>query len=230
MCKSNLIVALDYVDQASALRFVDTIEPEMCRLKIGKQLFVAAGPSLVELLIQRGFDVFLDLKFHDIPHTVAQAVKAAAALGVWMLTLHACGGERMLSAAYNALQHYRYRPRLIAVTVLTSMNPQDLQRLDWPSAAILAPRLAALAQHCACDGVVCSGQEAALIRGVCGSNFTLVVPGIRLDSIEKDDQTRVMTPQQALAAGADYLVIGRPITTNIEPKRCLQLLNTQLNS
>jgi orotidine-5'-phosphate decarboxylase len=222
MNPTKIIVALDFADAASALALVERLDPALCRLKVGKELFTAAGPEFVRALVARGYDVFLDLKFHDIPHTVAAACRAAVGLGVWMLNVHASGGSRMMTAAREALDNLS-GPLLIAVTVLTSMNAEDLSEVgvtDAPADQVL--RLARLAQECRLDGVVCSAQEASMLRADLGANFRLVTPGIRPAGIEAGDQRRVMTPVQALSAGATDLVIGRPITAAIDPLVALQ--------
>ena len=227
MRQTKIIVALDYADAVSALALEARLDPALCRLKVGKELFTAAGPELVRALVARGFDVFLDLKFHDIPNTVASACRAAAGLGVWMINVHASGGRRMMTAAQEALAELptrkqfggkSQRPLLIAVTVLTSMSAEDLSEVgvaDTPSAQVL--RLARLAQQCNLDGVVCSAQEASMLRAELGTDFRLVTPGIRPAGAELGDQRRVMTPAEALRAGATDLVIGRPITAAADP-------------
>lgn len=222
MNPTKIIVALDFADAASALVLVERLDPALCRLKVGKELFTAAGPEFVRTLVARGYDVFLDLKFHDIPHTVAAACRAAAGLGVWMLNVHAAGGRRMMTAAREALVDPS-GPLLIAVTVLTSMSAEDLSEVgvtDAPADQVL--RLAHLTQQCKLDGVVCSAQEASMLRTELGANFRLVTPGIRPAGAEVGDQRRVMTPVQALSAGATDLVIGRPITAAIDPLVALQ--------
>lgn len=224
----KIIVALDYPDAASALAFVSRISPELARVKVGKELFTAAGPALVEELVKRGYSVFLDLKFHDIPNTVAQAVKAAANLGVWMLNVHALGGRQMLLAARGALGNAVDRPRLIAVTLLTSLDSNDAADVGLPEPAILVPMLAGLANECGLDGVVCSAQEATTLKRLCGNAFLLVTPGIRPAGSVADDQRRIMTPKDAVAAGADYLVIGRPITGAADPIAVLQSISSEL--
>ncbi|HEX7971270.1 MAG TPA: orotidine-5'-phosphate decarboxylase, partial [Thiobacillus sp.] len=191
----KIIVALDYADAASALALVARLDPALCRLKVGKELFTAAGPDLVRALVARGFEVFLDLKFHDIPNTVAAACRAAAGLGVWMLNVHASGGRRMMTAAQEALADLPRRPLLVAVTVLTSMSAEDLGEVGIsvaPADQVL--RLARLAHACKLDGVVCSAQEAATLRTDLGANFRLVTPGIRPAGSDTGDQRRVMTP------------------------------------
>ncbi|MBI5329772.1 MAG: orotidine-5'-phosphate decarboxylase [Betaproteobacteria bacterium] len=225
---SRIVVALDYADAASARAFVARVRPELCRLKVGKELFVSAGPAFVEELAAQGYAVFLDLKFHDIPNTVAQACKAAARLGVWMMNVHASGGPRMLAAAREALEGVASRPRLIAVTVLTSMGAEELAAIGVaasPEAQV--QRLAALTQEAGLDGVVCSAREAPLLRQHAGPGFLLVTPGIRPAGADAGDQTRILTPAQALAAGADYLVIGRPITQAVDPILALQLISAE---
>ena len=219
----RIIVALDFADAASALSLARQLNPQLCRVKVGKELFTVAGPALVEQLQRMGFAVFLDLKFHDIPNTVAQACKAAAALGVWMLDVHALGGRAMMVAARAALDHATVRPRLIAVTVLTSMAASDLLEVGiTASPGEAALRLAKLAAECALDGVVCSAQEASALRVQCGAQFLLVTPGIRLEDSAADDQKRIATPAFALANGASYLVVGRPVTRAIDPAAVLR--------
>jgi len=219
----KIIVALDYPQAAPALELARRLQPALCRLKVGKELFTAAGPQLVEQLQRLGFEIFLDLKFHDIPNTTAQACKSAAALGVWMVNVHALGGRRMLEAARAALAHVERRPQLIAVTILTSLAQDDLHDIGIKSTpAQMVSRLARLTQACGLDGVVCSAQEAATLRSQCGADFRLVTPGIRPAQAVADDQARIMTPSAALAAGASYLVIGRPITQAPDPLQALR--------
>jgi orotidine-5'-phosphate decarboxylase len=219
----KIIVALDFPDAASALALVERLDPALCRLKVGKELFTVAGPELVRALAARGFEVFLDLKFHDIPNTVAAACRAAAGLGVWMLNVHASGGRRMMTAAQEALADLPQRPLLIAVTVLTSMSAEDLSEVGVAAApADQVLRLARLTQQCQLDGVVCSAQEAALLRADLGADFRLVTPGIRPVGSDAGDQRRVMTPAEALRAGASDLVIGRPITGAPDPLAALK--------
>lgn len=212
------------------MALAERLNPQQCRLKVGKELFTAAGPQLIERLQTLGFDVFLDLKFHDIPNTVAGACRAAQALGVWMVNVHASGGRRMLSAAREALEASTgSRPLLIAVTVLTSMEQSDLQEIGLdvtPQQQVL--RLAQLTRDCGLDGVVCSAQEASVLKQACGADFRLVTPGIRPTGAQADDQRRVLTPAQALAAGADYLVIGRPISAAADPAAALAALVTEI--
>ncbi len=225
----RVIVALDYPQAKPALDFAARVDPALCRLKVGKELFVAEGPRLVEQLVGRGFDVFLDLKFHDIPNTVAQACKSAAALGVWLINVHASGGLKMMRAAREALEGLAKRPKLIAVTVLTSMDADELRAigvLDAPQEQV--SRLARLAHAAGLDGVVCSAQEAARLRAELGQAFVLVTPGIRPAGAQQDDQSRIMTPARAIEAGADYLVVGRPITQAADPVAVLNTINTEI--
>lgn len=225
MTDPKIIVALDYPAAAPALELVARLEPALCRLKVGKELFTSAGPQLVETLQQRGFEVFLDLKFHDIPNTTAYACKAAASLGVWMVNVHALGGRRMMEAAREAVVQAARPPKLIAVTVLTSMGQDDLNGIGLTATpAEMVQRLAALAADSGLDGVVCSAQEAALLRSQRGNDFCLVTPGIRPADAAANDQTRIMTPRAALAAGSSYLVIGRPITQTADPLAALQAI------
>jgi len=226
---TKIIVALDFSDAASALALVDQLDPGLCRLKVGKELFTVAGPELVRTLVARGFEVFLDLKFHDIPNTVAAACRAAAGLGVWMMNVHASGGRRMMTAAQEALGALRHPPLLIAVTVLTSMDAEDLSEVgvvDAPIEQVL--RLARLSQQCKLDGVVCSAQEAAMLHAELGEDFRLVTPGIRPAGAEVGDQRRVMTPVEALKAGATDLVIGRPITGAADPLAALKQIQSDI--
>ena len=229
--KSRVIVALDYPDAQAALALVDRLEPGSCRLKVGKELFTRAGPALVEELRDKGFDIFLDLKYHDIPNTVASACHAAADLGVWMLNVHALGGARMLSAAREGISRAGHNSLLIAVTILTSMDEEDLAEIGLagtPEENVL--RLAALAAECGLDGVVCSSREAGLLREQHGTDFQLVTPGIRPTGSETGDQRRVMTPVEAIRNGSDYLVIGRPVTQADDLVSVLRTINSELSA
>lgn len=227
----RVIVALDFAAAEPALALAARLDAGQCKLKVGKELFVTAGPELVRRLVDMGFPVFLDLKFHDIPNTVAQACLAAARLGVWMVNVHASGGARMMAAAREALEGVARPPKLIAVTVLTSMGREDLTEvgLDLEPAEQVA-RLAALTRAAGLDGVVCSAREATMLRQHLGSDFLLVTPGIRPAGAEVGDQKRILTPSQALAAGADYLVVGRPITQADDPVAALQRINAEIAS
>ncbi|WP_064602855.1 orotidine-5'-phosphate decarboxylase [Photobacterium sp. J15] len=230
MLDPKVIVALDYPSQDEALAFVDRIEPGSCRLKVGKEMFTLYGPDFVRKLHDRGHSVFLDLKFHDIPNTCSRAVAAAAELGVWMVNVHASGGERMMAASREILEPYgRDRPLLIGVTVLTSMDESDLAGIGIqrePREHVLS--LATLAKNSGLDGVVCSAQEATMLKGNLGQEFKLVTPGIRPAGSAAGDQRRVMTPVEAVQAGSDYLVIGRPITQATDPAAVLAEINKSL--
>jgi orotidine-5'-phosphate decarboxylase len=227
----RIIVALDVPGAQEALALAARLPAARCRLKVGKELFVAAGPALVEQLVQGGHGVFLDLKFHDIPNTVAQACAAAARLGVWMINVHAAGGTRMMRAAREAIEAAPRRPKLVAVTVLTSLSAEDVAELGFGEApAALALRWATLARDSGLDGVVCSAQEAGALRGRFGPGFDLVTPGIRPPDAATADQSRVATPAAAVRAGATYLVIGRPITRAADPAQALAAIQAQLDS
>jgi orotidine-5'-phosphate decarboxylase len=225
----RIIVALDYASRAEALACARRLEPSLCRLKVGKELFTAAGPNLVEELVAAGFGVFLDLKFHDIPNTVAAACRAAADLGVWMINVHALGGRAMLEAARDALAALPNAPHLIAVTILTSMGARELAEVgiaDTPEGAV--QRLAALVHESGLNGVVCSAREAASLRRLYGEEFLLVTPGIRPAGSRAGDQVRIATPSEAVRAGASYLVIGRPITQAPDPRAALVQIQSEI--
>ena len=231
MTKSDpkIIVALDYPDAASALNLVNRLAPDLCRLKVGKELFTMAGPQLIETVQKKGFDVFLDLKFHDIPNTVAKACEAAAKLGVWMVNVHALGGRKMMQAAREALEKFEQRPRLIAVTILTSMDEQDISEVGLqgtPEQNVAS--LARLAKESGLDGIVCSPKEVTQLRQELSEDFLLVTPGVRPQGASQDDQKRTMTPKQALQSGASYLVIGRPITKAADPLEALKVICTEI--
>lgn len=227
----KVLVALDFADAQSALLFVEGLDSSYCRLKVGKELFAIAGPEFVKLLIDKGFDVFLDLKYHDIPNTVAKAVQAAARMGVWMVNVHALGGRKMMQAAQQAIAELDLpkKPLLIAVTILTSMEQEDLQEIGLsgtPGENVM--RLARLAQDSGLDGVVCSAQEAEELREALGETFCLVTPGIRPQGSEVNDQKRIMTPKNAVDAGSSYLVVGRPITQSANPLQVLKEINQSI--
>ena len=219
----NIIVAMDFESSETCLTFAERLNPSQCRLKVGKALFTATGPALIEKLMKQGFSVFLDLKYHDIPNTVANAVHMAAELGVWMVNVHASGGMRMLTAAREALdKHPNKVPLLIGVTVLTSMNWEDLQCVGierTPGEQVM--QLATLTRQAGLDGVVCSAIEAKALREQFGREFCLVTPGIRPAGSTADDQHRVASPGEAIKSGSDYLVIGRPITSAKQPEKML---------
>lgn len=227
----RVIVALDYPEAQPALELAARLDPAACRLKVGKELFTAAGPQLVRELVGKGFGVFLDLKFHDIPNTAAAACRAAAELGVWMVNVHASGGSKMMEAAREAVDKASHRPLLIGVTVLTSMDAAALREIGVdrsPREQVL--HLAGLARQSGLDGVVCSAQEAADLRARLGAGFALVTPGIRPAGADAGDQSRIMTPGMAIRAGADYLVIGRPITQAADPPAALRSIQAEINS
>lgn len=224
---SKIIVALDYANTKDALALVNQLNPALCKLKVGKELFTAAGPALVEALVAKEFKVFLDLKFHDIPNTVAKACEAASNLGVWMLNVHASGGNAMMQAALEGVNKSQYQPYLIAVTVLTSMSQTSLSEIGIEtSIENQVLRLAKLTQQAGLHGVVCSAMEATLLRKHLNNDFLLVTPGIRPalnpNPVNQDDQSRVVTPQDALNSGVNYLVIGRPITQAPNPLKALE--------
>jgi len=229
--KGPLIVALDFDTATEALDLVDLLDPDTCRVKVGKQLFTREGPAILKALGARGFDVFLDLKFHDIPNTVANACVAAAEQGAWMVNVHASGGSRMMVAARDALAKLSNPPKLIAVTVLTSMAPEDLFETGTPASPMeRVLLLAELAQQAGMDGVVCSAQEAQQLRARLGPDFNLVTPGIRLPEDNVGDQRRVLSPSDALAAGANYLVVGRPITAASDPAGALERIRSSIEA
>ena len=231
MSDNPVIVALDFPAAEPALALAGRLSPELCRLKVGKELFTRCGPGLVESLHGKGFDVFLDLKFHDIPNTVAGAIRAAAELGVWMVNVHAGGGRRMLEAARDALAPLDNKPLLIAVTVLTSMSDDDLAEMGYTeTAAQRVMRLAALTEDCGLDGVVCSAMEATQLRTARGDRFCLVTPGIRMAGDAAGDQRRVVTPVDAVKNGSDYLVIGRSVTAAADPLMALQRIQLELKA
>jgi orotidine-5'-phosphate decarboxylase len=226
---SQIIVALDFSDVESVRQLVDRLDPRRCRLKVGKELFTHAGPDVVRMLVDAGFDVFLDLKFHDIPNTVAKACRAAAELGVWMVNVHALGGTKMMQAARQAVDDFDTPPLLIGVTVLTSMNQDDIQEVGLSgSAEDNVLHLAGLVQHAGLDGVVCSPREVVPLRARCGKDFALVTPGIRPAGSAVGDQSRIMTPGEAIRAGASYLVIGRPVTQADDPLSVLLTIEQEI--
>ncbi len=226
----QVIVALDYPEPAAALALVDRLEPSLCRLKVGKEMFTRAGPDFVRRLSAAGFDVFLDLKFHDIPNTVARACEAAADLGVWMVNVHTLGGRNMMTAAAEALdKRAGVRPLLIGVTILTSSGAQDIAEVGLHGEpAENVSRLAALAKQSGIDGVVCSPLETHALRQAHGNDFVLVTPGIRPAGAAVGDQKRIATPVTAVQDGSDYLVIGRPVTQADDPVSVLLTINSEL--
>ena len=231
MVKKPIIVVLDFPDAKSAMALAARLDPAICRVKIGKELHTAAGPQVIDDLMRRGFEVFLDLKFHDIPNTVASACRVAASQGVWMMNVHASGGSRMMLAAREAVDFAQFKPLLIGVTVLTSLSDADMSEIGFSGMARdNVMRLATLTKTCGLDGVVCSAAEAAGLRAALGAEFQLVTPGIRLADDAKGDQQRVVSPTDAIKLGADYLVIGRSITHAKDPVATLDFIHQQLVS
>lgn len=230
MSDSKIIVALDYPFADAALALAKQLDPTRCKLKIGKELYTSAGPATVEILVEQGFDIFLDLKYHDIPNTVAKACSAAADLGVWMMNVHTLGGSAMMTAARQAIGNQADRPLLIGVTLLTSMDQTTFDEIGLQgSITDTVLRLAALADNSGLDGVVCSAQEATTLRSRHDKNFQLITPGIRPENSAQGDQHRTMTPAKAIAAGSNYLVIGRPITAAENPMAALAAIELSLN-
>jgi len=227
---SKLIIALDFPSAGQAFDFIKPLSPADCKLKVGFELFVAAGPDFVKRLVDQGFDVFLDLKFHDIPNTVASACKSAAALGVWMMNVHASGGDKMMHAAKQALLESNSTAKLIAVTVLTSMDQAQLNAINLAvSPQDQVKHLAKLTQQSTLDGIVCSAQEAGMLRKMMGDDFLLVTPGIRPMGADRGDQSRVMTPADANAAGVSYIVVGRPIIQSENPQAVIEQINLDMS-
>ncbi len=228
-CQSPIIVALDFPSRDAALKLADQLDPALCRVKVGKELFTRCGSGIVDTLHEKGFEVFLDLKFHDIPNTTAMAVKAAAEMGVWMVNVHCSGGRRMMAACRETLDRLNGpKPLLIGVTVLTSMERDDLAGIGLdvePQVQVL--RLAALAEKAGMDGLVCSAQEASALKAV-HPRLQLVTPGIRPAGSAQDDQRRILTPREALDAGSNYLVIGRPISQAADPAQALSAVVAEL--
>jgi orotidine-5'-phosphate decarboxylase len=228
---SPVIVALDFPTTDAALALVAQLDPSQCRLKVGKELFALGGPLLVQSLQKQGFEVFVDLKYHDIPTTVAKACRALSDMGVWMLNVHSLGGPKMIAAAREAIEQSGHSTLLIAVTILTSFDEQQLAAVGLQGTiASNVKRLAQLAQDAGAQGVVCSAHEAAMLRQSCDPDFCLVTPGIRLTNESSDDQHRIMTPEKAMIVGSDYLVIGRPITQAVDPLAVLDEINHRLSS
>lgn len=231
MSDSKIIIALDYPSSEEAIALANQLDPARCRLKIGKELFTRSGPIVVETLVKQGFDIFLDLKYHDIPNTVAKACAAATDLGVWMMNVHSLGGGAMMTAAREAIGNTSDRPLLIGVTLLTSMDQHTFNQIGLQgSITDTVLRLANLTKESGLDGVVCSAQEASKLRSQHGNEFQLITPGIRPSDSVQGDQHRTMTPAEALAAGSSYLVIGRPITAAIDPMAALNTIEKSLES
>ena len=226
---AKIIVALDNMNQEQAIALASSLDPALCHVKVGKELFTRSGPQVVENLVKLGFKVFLDLKFHDIPNTVANACKAAAELGVWMINVHASGGQKMMAAAREALNEFSNPPLLIAVTVLTNLSSEDLEAIGiHVSVEEQVKRLVLLAAKSGMDGVVCSPMETTMIKKLAIKDFILVTPGVRPLDSSMDDQTRTQTPAQAIKNGSDYLVIGRPITRSKEPLETIKSINSEI--
>jgi len=231
LSNSRIIVPLDFNTVEQALELVEKLQPDLCRLKVGKELFTITGPVLVEKLISKGFDIFLDLKFHDIPTTVARACAVAADSGVWMVNVHASGGSEMMSLAREEIDKKSHHPLLIGVTILTSMNQEVLTEIGIQcSVEEQVMRLAQLTFNAGLDGIVCSAHEVKMLRDNLGEKFKLITPGIRPSSSNNDDQKRVMTPGQAIKAGSDYLVIGRPITRAADPGQALKEISEEISA
>jgi len=226
--ENKIIIPLD-LDYKEALKLAKLLDPKICRMKIGNQLFTSSGPKVVKELHQLGFDVFLDLKFHDIPNTVHEAVKSAADLGVWMVNVHASGGKQMLEASKKALQQFSNPPLLIAVTVLTSLSQECLSEIGLDNLDDQVFRLTRMAKESGLDGVVCSASDAESVKKEFGEEFLTVTPGIRPSGSSLDDQSRVSTPSEAIASGSDYLVIGRPITGSEDPKKALEAIYKEIS-
>lgn len=239
----RVIIAMDVPSREAAISLAKKLDTSLCRLKVGMELFTAAGPAVVEDLRNLGFDIFLDLKFHDIPNTVAGAIRSAAGLDVWMINVHCLGGRKMMEAAANEARKSSKPPILIGVTILTSMDENDLIQVgiksDMTDAISGVPwkihqgpmvRLAKLAQESGLDGVVCSGQEASVIRNATNESFILVTPGIRLPDGNQDDQARIVTPEMAIQSGASYLVVGRSIIGAADPIAALHDFNNRIAS
>ncbi len=227
----RIVVALDFSERAALESFVEQVDPTLCRLKVGKELFTTFGPEIVHWLQNKGFEIFLDLKFHDIPNTTAHAVKAAANMGVWMVNVHASGGRKMMETCREILMPFKAPPLLIAVTILTSLSDSELDEIGYAdSAESMVKRLATLSKSSGMDGVVCSARESDMLRESQGTEFALVTPGIRPSFASKDDQTRIVTPAQAIIDGSHYLVIGRPITRADNPLEALELIHHEIDS
>jgi len=223
----QIIVPLD-MDYKRAIKLANSFNPELCRLKVGNQLFTSSGPKIVEELTSLGYEIFLDLKFHDIPNTVYEAVRSAADLGVWMVNVHISGGRAMMEKAKEAIESYREPPLLIGVTILTSLSNDDVKEMGLMNISDSILSLTNLAKESGLDGVVCSPREVPIIKDNFGKDFIAVTPGVRL-ATSSDDQVRVSTPIEALKNGSDFLVIGRPITKSRNPLKSLEKIITDLN-
>ena len=218
---NRIIIPLD-MEYTSAVSIADKLDPNICRLKVGNQLFTSSGPKIVKTLHDKGFEIFLDLKFHDIPNTVYESVKSAANLGVWMINVHASGGSKMLDASKKALEGFDKPPLLIGVTILTSISEEILTEIGFNNLDKQVMRLTKLAQRSGLDGVVCAASDASKVKQTCGESFLTVTPGIRPRDADLNDQSRTSTPKEAIANGSDFLVIGRPITGSEDPTNALE--------
>ena len=224
---NRVIIPLD-LEYSAAIDMASNFDPSNCRLKIGSQLFTSSGPKIIKELDSRGFEIFLDLKFHDIPNTVYEAVRSAADLGVWMINVHASGGKNMLEASKNALIDFDEPPLLIAVTLLTSLSENSIQEIGLNNLSEQVLRLAKLSHECELDGVVCASSDTVIIKKEFGKEFITVTPGIRPDQSKLNDQSRVSTPSEAVRNGSDFLVIGRPITESDDPAGALKDIYKQI--
>tara|TARA_B100002051_G_scaffold50952_1_gene46063 strand:- start:2159 stop:2842 length:684 start_codon:yes stop_codon:yes gene_type:complete len=218
---NRIIIPLD-MEYTSAVSIADKLDPNICRLKVGNQLFTSSGPKIVKTLHDKGFEIFLDLKFHDIPNTVYESVRSAANLGVWMINVHASGGSKMLDASRKALEGFDKPPLLVGVTILTSISEEILTEIGFKNLVKQVMRLTKLAQRSGLDGVVCAASDASKLKQTCGESFLTVTPGIRPRDADLNDQSRISTPKEAIANGSDFLVIGRPITGSEDPTNALE--------
>ena len=210
------------MEYTSAVSIADKLDPKICRLKVGNQLFTSSGPKILKTLHDKGFEIFLDLKFHDIPNTVYESVRSAANLGVWMINVHASGGSKMLDASKKALEGFDKPPLLVGVTILTSISEEILTEIGFNNLDKQVKRLTKLAQRSGLDGVVCAASDASKVKQTCGESFLTVTPGIRPKDADLNDQSRTSTPKEAIANGSDFLVIGRPITGSEDPTNALE--------
>ena len=226
--ENRIIIPLD-LDYSQAINIAKTLDPNICRLKVGSQLFTSSGPRVIKELHSLGFDIFLDLKFHDIPNTVHESVKSAADLGVWMVNVHASGGSKMLEASNKALLGYENPPLLIGVTVLTSLSEEEIKEIGLKGIQGQVLQLAGLVKDNGLDGVVCAASDTTAIKSKFGEDFLAVTPGIRPENSNTNDQSRVATPSEAIKNGSDYLVIGRPVTGSKNPKDVLEKIYKEIS-
>ena len=225
---NRIIIPLD-MEYTSAVSIADKLDPNICRLKVGNQLFTSSGPKIVKTLHDKGFEIFLDLKFHDIPNTVYESVRSAANLGVWMINVHASGGSKMLDASKKALEGFDKPPLLVGVTILTSISEEILTEIGFNNLDKQVMRLTKLAQRSGLDGVVCAASDASKVKQTCGESFLTVTPGIRPKDADLNDQSRTSTPKEAIANGSDFLVIGRPITGSEDPTNALEKIYKEVS-